>query len=700
MRKLTILLAGILMSFAGFGQMTEKWEAEAGDPITWNAFAPDGTLIVGTDEKTTVAFEAGKGEVLWKKNFNYGKFNILPNTPYIYFDWSPDEVELLVLNPATGKVLCNPKELGMENIQAFYPVRAGNNLLVYTQMNDREQFWMVDLDEGGLLWKKDLDLDKDVEIAGGFVTLEEHEDKKGLMCDPVGDGQGGMYVAVHDRLIHFDGEGVVKWDIEYPSQFGDQKGFFKAVTVDHSQIFPSQDGQKLYIFSGPYMTCHNITDGSQYWEKPVKVSGPVTNLIFIEDGIVLIPAQDENAFSKNEMNMVNPENGEVYWGDGLKYKGGFVQSAFCSKGIVFVTKAQMADKYFFNIVNPESGEFELKKEEKLFPGPFQFEEVNGGLLISSKSGANIYKYDSKEFVVDKELKTGNNDYLVKLDAGNNVYFYNSNKNNIYVFDKTALTAKEFNKDKIKLKGSDQVKGMDMYKDGILLYSEQDLVKFDWDGNILWEKTYKAPGERGINIAGQVLGATFKALGSLASVAGAQITAQMVEDADQFNRGMMHAMGDAYAQSPGMDPAKLKEYNQSVSEYEQNMDGLKTEMNKELNQMSTLGVADLSSISSNISAISKRFGSSKATKNYLIIMTKLKEEGVGLAIVSKLDGEVKGFIPMQFNRGNPCYTVDPFTNQLFWMPSLDNKGANIFGKKRDTRALMNAGAVFCYDLNAL
>ncbi|MDZ7743871.1 MAG: hypothetical protein U5Q03_19595 [Bacteroidota bacterium] len=55
---------------------------------------------------------------------------------------------------------------------------------------------------------------------------------------------------------------------------------------------------------------------------------------------------------------------------------------------------------------------------------------------------------------------------------------------------------------------------------------------------------------------------------------------------------------------------------------------------------------------------------------------------------------------QFNRENPSYTVDPFTNQLFWMPSIDNKSMNIFGKKRDTRALMESGAILSYDLNKI
>ena len=698
MRKNLILMLGIIMPAMLFCQMNEKWESKTGARITWNEFAPDGTLVTGTDDNTTVAMDAENGNVLWKKDFNYGKFKVLSNTPYVYFEHSPSETELFVINPANGEILCDPRSLGMEEIQAFYPIRAGNNLLVYTQMNDKEQFWMIGLNSGKLLWKQDLDLDKDVEIGGGLISIEEKEENKGLMCDPIGDGKGGVFVAVHERLMHIDKNGKVNWNIEYPSQFGDQKGFFKAVTVDHSRIFPSKDAEKIYVFSGPYMTCHSATSGAQVWSKPVKVSGPVTSLIFQEDGIVLIPADNENMFSSNKMNMIDPETGKTYWGEGIEYKGGYYQSSFCKKGIVFITKAGMADKYFFNIVDPESGEFELRKPEKLFAGPYQFEEVNGGLMITSRNGANIYKYDSKEFVVDKELKLGFNDQLIKLNAGKKAYFYNSGKRNIYEFDKSRLTAKEFTHDKIKLDGGDEAKGMDLYHDGIVLYSDQNVMKLDKEGNVIFEKYYRAPGESGFNIAGQVLGATFKALGSLATVAGAAVSAEMVEQADQFNREMMHGMGNAYAQSSQMDPQKLKEWNEATENYEKGMDVAKAEYNKEMNQMAAMGLANLSSISKNVDAIAKRFKNSKATKNYLIINTKTKEDGVGLAIVSKLDGEIKGFIPTDFNRKNPCYTVDPFTNHLFWMPNLDNKSINIFGKKRDTRALMESGTVFCYDLN--
>ena len=687
-----------LISFLNLqAQMTNQWEAKANSKIYWKEFAPNGNLIVGTKNDETIAFSQKSGEIIWKKSFDHGKFKILPNTPYIYY--KSDETGLIVIDPENGKILCNSEETGMENIEAFYPVRAGNNLLVYTQMNDKEQFWLISLTSGELLWKKDLDLDKDIEIAGGFISIEEDEEEKGLMCDPVGDNKGGVFIAVHDRLIYIERSGEIKWDIEYPSMFGNQEGFFKAATVKYANMFPDKKGENLYVFSGGYMTSHKISDGSLSWDKAVKVTGPVKNLIFDKKGMILLPASDNNAMKKHKFNLVDYETGKTIWGEkGTEFKGGYIQSHYCKKGIILITKSYMNESYFFNIINPEDGSLLLKKSEKIFPGPYSFEEVNGGILFSSSKGANIFKYDSQEFITEKELKTGKDDFLLKADNGSKVYFYTSDKNKIIEFDKSELSVKEFNQEKIKLDGKDIAKGLDVFEDGLLLYSDQNLLKYDYDGNIVYQKYYKAPGQGWLNITGNVLGATFKVLGGLAQAASSVATVAMVENMDQTAREGMHTLDKAYEETKGVDQ-DLVEYRQSVSEYEENMDMAKQEMNAEMQNMAAMGVLNSVDIADNIKAIKGRFKNSKATKKYLLLMTKDKEKGTGLAIVSKIDGEMKGFIPMSFSKKNPSYTIDPFTNILFWMPNVDN-GKNTFGRYNNIVDLQNSGTIISYDLNEL
>lgn len=698
MKRNLLMVFICLTSFLNIqAQMANKWEAKANSKIYWKEFAPNGNLIVGTKNDETIAFAQTTGEILWRKSFDYGKFEILANTAYIYYD--SEKSGLLVIDPQNGKILCNSDKLGMENIEAFYPVRAGNNLLVYSQMNDKEQFWMISLSSGELLWKQDLDLDKDKEVAGGFISIEEDESKKGLMCDPVGDSKGGVFIAVHDRLLYISKTGEIKWDIEYPSMFGNQEGFFKAATVKYSNMFPDTKGENLYVFSGGYMTSHKISDGSLSWDKAVKVTGPVKNIIFDSKGMILLPASDNNAMKKHKFNLVDYETGKTIWGeDGTEFKGGYIQSYYCKKGIVLITKAYMNESYFFNIIHSEDGSLVLQKSEKIFPGPYTFEEVNGGLLFSSSKGANIYKYDNQEFVVDKELKTGKEDFLLKASKKNKVYFYNSGKNNIVEFDKSSLTAKEFNKDKIKLDGKDIAKGLDVFEDGIVLYSDQNIIKYDFDGNTVLQKYYKAPGQGWINITGNILGATFKVMGGLAQVASSMATVAIVEEMDQTTRQGMHAMDKVYEETRGVD-RDLIEYRQSVSEYEEGMDMAKQEMNADMQNMAAMGVLNAMDISDNINAIKGRFKNSKNSKNYLLLMTKDKERGVGLAVVSKTDGEIKGFIPMSFSKEYPSYTIDPFTNILFWIPNVDN-GKNTFGKYNNIKDLEDSGAIISFDLNQL
>ena len=699
MKKTSIISFCILLCMSSlFAQLEPNWEAQAGSKISWNNFAPNGHLIVGTKNNETIAFNQSDGKMLWKKGFNHGKFEILNNTSYIYYD-SP-ETGLMVLDPIDGNIRCDSKELGMQNIQAFYPIRAGNNFLVYTQMNDREQFWMLSLSSGQLIWKQDLDLDKDTEIAGGFISIEEDEEAKGLMCDPVGDGKGGLFLAVHDRLIYINQQGEIVWDIEYPSMFGNQDGFFKAATVKYSNMFPDPNCENLYVFSGGYMTCHKVEDGSLSWEKAVKVTGPVKNLIFDKKGMILLPASDNNAMKKHKFNLVDYKNGETLWGEkGTEFKGGYIQSSYCKIGIALITKSYMNEAYYFNIINLEDGSLVLKNSEKLFAGPYSFEEVNNGLLISSPKGANIFNYETNEFTINKELKTSTDDFLLKASKENKVYFYTSKKENIIEFDKQKLEAKEFNLSKIKLEGGDAAEGIDALEDGLVLYSPQNIIKFDWQGNVLYQKYYKAPGQGWLNVTGNVLGATFKVLGGLAQVATSMATVAMVENMDQSMRTGMQTMDQKYEEYYGVDQ-DLMEYRKDVAEYEEGMDEAKQQMNEDMQNMAAMGVLNAFDIQDQIKAIAPRFKNSKATKKYLLLMTKDKDRGGnGLAIVSKIDGEIKAFIPMNFSSENPSYTVDPFTNILFWMPNLDN-GKNNFGKYKDIEALQNSGSILSFDLNDL
>ena len=145
-RLIAALLIAIASCSAVKAQMEPVWEATAGTEVVWNKFAPNGNLICGTKGGKTVALDPKSGKTLWSLESDYGMFNILPNTPYIYYN--SDATGLLVLDPENAKVLCDSKKLGIDSLKAYFPIRAGNGFLVYSQMDDREQFWMISLNTG------------------------------------------------------------------------------------------------------------------------------------------------------------------------------------------------------------------------------------------------------------------------------------------------------------------------------------------------------------------------------------------------------------------------------------------------------------------------------------------------------------------------------------------------------------------------
>lgn len=677
-------------------QMQEKWKAEAGSAIKWNKFSPDGSLICGTTGGKTVAMDASTGNKIWEKSFEYGAFSILPNTSYVY--WENENSGIKILDPINGNIVCDSKALGVSDINSYYPVRSGNGFLLYTKMGDKEQFWMVNLNDGSLRWKREFDFAKKKSIAGISIEMAEDASKMVLHCDPIGDGKGGVFVAFHDRIMNIDKDGNTVWDIEYPSQFGDQKGFFKSSGVDFHNIIPDQTGKFLYVFSGAYMSCHRRTDGGLAWTKPVKVFAPVENIIFEKEGMTLIP-KPKTAMQKAYINSIDYATGTPKFGEkSLRVKGGFVQSSFCSKGMVFITKSFMNNSYFFNIIDTKSGKFELEKPLKIFEGPYKISEVKGGILITSEHGANLYNYQTKKMSIDNQLKVGKGAKLCRFDRKGLSYLYSSTKGNVFTLNHFNLKVKQLNKEKIELKGGDSADGITEFEDGFVIYSAQNIVKLDWDGNIKFQKYYKAPG------AGTkaILKASFSMLGGLAQMAASAAVATSYDAAATSAQNGMKAMdqqADEMVASGEMTAADYATWKRDSKEMNQLLDESKDEVNKEMANVAAMGFVNSLEAGVEIGRVSKRFKNSKATKKYVVLMTNNKEQGgVGLAIVSKIDGEIKGFIPMKQSRTGTSYNIDPATNYLYWMPTMDS---NVKSKRYPNIDIMQkSGTVLSYDLNAL
>lgn len=691
----------LLCTFQLSAQLQASWEGKAGSAIQWNAFSPDGNLICGTEGGKTVALQPQTGEIIWEKSYEKGVFSVLPNTSYIY--WQNSDNDLFVVDPVNGKSVCDSKKLGVSDLESFYPVREGNGLVLYTRMNDLEQVWMVNLADGALRWKREFDFSKKLKTPkiGGLsldVKMAEDTTKMQLHCAPIGDGSGGVFISFHQRIMNLSSSGETNWDIEFPSQFGNQKGFFKASGVDFHNIIPDQSGEFLYVFSGAYMSCHRRSNGEMAWENPVKVYAPVKNIIYEKEQMTLVPAP-KTATQKAYINCVDYETGATKFGDKeLQVKGGFVQSAFCSKGIVFITKALVNDTHFFNIINQETGEFELDKPLKIFEGPYQIAEVNGGILFSSEHGVNLYDFKTREMVIDKQLKVSGDDKLCRLDVEGKSYLYSSSKNNIFILDHSDLSVSKFNKEELALKGGDKAEGFTRFQDGLVLHSAQNIIKFDWNGNLMFHKYYKAPGAGGW----QIVKASLGAIGGLAQMAAAAATSVAVTELDnQMDQGLAAMNEEAATQltEGEMTAEEYAQYTSDSKELSESMDALREETNEQMAECAAMGFTNTLAASVEIARVAGRFKNSKATKNYVVLMTDDKEQGgIGLAVVSKIDGEIKLFIPMKQSRTGTSYSIDPATNYLYWIPTIDS---NVKSKKYpNIDAMQQAGTVIAYNMNKL
>ncbi|MBT8254847.1 MAG: hypothetical protein KJN68_12815 [Bacteroidia bacterium] len=167
----------------------------------------------------------------------------------------------------------------------------------------------------------------------------------------------------------------------------------------------------------------------------------------------------------------------------------------------------------------------------------------------------------------------------------------------------------------------------------MLYSSQNIAKYGYDGNLLFNNYFPAPRESGFQIG--------------LNIAGAILMAFVAADSYYSAGQIAKAEGRIRADSP--------EWSEFAGQLK--------------NAYSDQGDDAADAMMSALNALKNRKKASESTKDYNLIMTK-RDKNIELLQVSKSTGESEGTIILGRDR-DPVYAIDQILGHVYYLESGKN-----------------------------
>jgi outer membrane protein assembly factor BamB len=503
--------------------------------------AAGGVLLVGTSDGLT-AIEAHKNTPIYEYKA-FGKIKpeelvIMENLPYAILTRGLTKV---ILNYLTGKEVFNSLKSGWTGVYSVKPDFETQRIYM---LGSNAQGYSIGAFDMTTLENKGLTAFSDKKTMGAYIDVTKYY-----------ESNGKLFVRTEKGIVCLDKN---TFKIEWAYDDLDKVFPYIKVMADPAKdlyYVTESDGNKSYL--------HKIEkNGTRLAKKPTKLEANTTALTMTPKGLLVQMMDTKNSYFQ----MYNTQTAEKIW-----------EKPADIKGSIFMTE-QVGDFYIYasndgliNSLDFSTGKTQLKKEIKTgmwFKNLLVLE--NDVVFYITSTNMGMANLKTGEYVQDPiKFKKATN-LISAYDLKNDRYVVSTGTELFFIKkDGSATKVKD-----IDFKEDETPSKIEFREKGILVGAKQTNLMIDYDGKVIYESYYKAPGQ---SLAAKI------ALGALTAATASQ----------SFNQNMAGNSKDA---------------RQSA-------------------QAST-GMAG---------EFSKRFSATKETKDFLYILTKL-DEGVGLVKLKKDSGE--------------------------------------------------------------
>ncbi|MEJ0033350.1 MAG: hypothetical protein WDO15_24775 [Bacteroidota bacterium] len=260
--------------------------------------------------------------------------------------------------------------------------------------------------------------------------------------------------------------------------------------IDMVKLMPGR-GETFFVIKPSYMIAMNYSDGKPAWKELVKTSGPIDQIIYDQKGLILCPGSSNTGgiMATGLIKMVDERSGGELWGDGIKFNGGIKNYLYTERGLAVAMVNSSNQKNSINFIDVNSGKFVLPKNVTV-DGDLQYLELTPkGLLYKTDREVNIIGLETDKPLMNLPTQSKKDGPILSANGTDHIYFYNDDDRSVYDINKTNGTGGILNKDKIDFQSSEKPAAMEVRKDGLLVYSNQNAKLIGFDGQTKYTVYY-------------------------------------------------------------------------------------------------------------------------------------------------------------------------------------------------------------------
>lgn len=642
------------------------WSAKFKSAINWQRVHALGYLIVSTNDGL-YGVHPDDGRILWE-NTNYpaldpARFQEVEGTEFVTVSFLTNKSSTIpmqaIIEVVGGKVLFDSQKEQIGVLSRHVLPGSGKLLVIGARPNTLSaSLFMYEIASGKQLWAND-DLFKVEQTAakGIFGKLQamgqQMTSLQSLTSEPVELPDHSMIITHPNYVIRLNSaDGKVLWknsiqpskraEVYFSSFKKDIVYVGTGVESETGSGFTTSSsagsGEPRKFYSNLYYA-FDLASGTPVWKEPAKENDELNQVIMHEKGIIICPRSSQ----KPTINLIDYETGKTVWGNkgkGIKAEGSVVSYIPTGKGILITTAFDnawnnKAEEYYLNLLDPNTGTLKFEKSVKLKGDLVRSEIVPRGLLFITTREVNILDTSTGKLVWSNSIEVGtsltgdNTRPFPTASSGEKMYVFSPKESGLYEVDKVSGTSKKITAAKVEFGGKELPKAIDIVNDGVLVYSDQNVMKFGFDGLLKYSKYYPAPRQpallRALMAAEAVRAAYIGMAASAYSAAFAQASAQTTNATDK-------AVGQKLSKGFG-----------------------------------ELGQAGFAYSSQAMKEFSARYKASRNTPDFVMMMTTQEKKGNQLIQVNKANGEITSAVDIK-NDKDPEYDVDQIFNYVYYRPT--------------------------------
>lgn len=655
----------VVLVLAGNAQpkTAPSWTAKFKTPIAWQRVHSLGYLIVSTPDGL-YGVNPDDGKILWENpefpSVNPEHYQEVDGTEFITIAYQTNDASTIpmqaIIHAVTGKVLFDSQKEQIGVLSRHVLPRSGRLLVIGVRPQTlAASLFMYDIANGQQLWSNDEMFKVDAGSAKGFLGKlqamgQQLSNIQSLTSEPLELDDETIIITHPNYVIRVhskDGKVIWKNSIQ-PSTAASivfspyREGVVFVGTNVESETgsgFTTSTGQgEPQKFYTNLYYAFNLQDGTPLWKEPAKENDQLNLIIAHEKGLIICPRSSQ----KPTINLIDYGTGKTMWGSkgkGIKAQGSVVSYIPTESGLMITTAFDnawnnKAEEFYLNILDPNAGALRYQKSVKLKGDLVRTELVSKGLLFVTTKEVNILDTRTGLLVWPNSIEAGGGADNVKPfpvgDRGDGkMYVYSPKEKGIFEVDKVAGTTRKITSAKIEFEGKELPHTIDVVDDGLVLLSDQNIMKVGFDGLVKYFKYLPAPRQPAL------VRALLAAQAVRAAYIGAAASAYSAAFADAANK-----TSDPTAKAVGQ------------------------ELSRGFGELGRTGFA-YSSMA--MKAFNARFKASMNQPAFVMMMTAQEKKGNQLVQISKANGEITSAVDIKNDR-EPEYDVDQIYNYVYYRPS--------------------------------